>query len=151
RTSRVVASNTRRVSATHGILWIVIIKPVNVRSEHQILVRSEFVVQAPVDQSLAIVACDVEMPIRRQHKRRQRGREERRSVLPRVIRRHEKEGLVLYCWATDRARHLLQRIRYINRIDGPERGRCYTSRDRWRAEVPGRKRVSLPVTRTEQV
>src|SRR5262245_14675037 len=127
RTSRVVASNTRRVSATHGILWIVIIKPVNVRSEHQILVRSEFVVQAPVDQSLAIVACDVEMPIRRQHKRRQRGREERRSVLSCVVRRHEEEGLVFEYWAADRAGDLLQRIWYINRIDGLEGGRCNTS------------------------
>src|SRR5262249_24280551 len=60
-----------------------------------------------------------------------------------------EEGLVLDDRPAERAGDLLQRIRNVYRIDSSERGgRNATRHGRW-AEALGRKRLRLPVARTD--
>src|SRR5262249_13841540 len=137
RTPRVISSNTRRACAAHRILRIVVIEAVNICSQHQILVLSQLMVQPPIDQSLAVVTFVSEMSICGQHESRQRGREERCSILMCVVRRHKKEGLVFEDWPTNRSGNLLERIGNIHWVDGLERGGCDASEHLWGTEVPG--------------
>src|SRR5437867_7010631 len=84
--------------------------------------------------------------MRRQQKGRQRAREERRSILTRVISRGEKEGLVLDNWPANRAGKLLQCIRDVHGVDSLEcGGRDAASHGRW-AEALGREGLCLPAT-----
>src|SRR5215831_6766351 len=151
RTPRVIASNTRRACAAHRVLRIVVIETIDICSEHQVLVLSQLVVQPPIDQSLAVVTFVVETSVRRQYECRQSGREERRSILVCVVRRHKKEGLVFDDWPTNRSGYLLQRIRDVNRIDSPKCSWCNAGKYGRRTEIPGRKSFSLPVTRPEHI
>src|SRR5262245_66376450 len=88
--SRVPSRDARRVRSADVVLWIVVVKPIYVETAHQRLPRRELVVQPPVEEKLAVMTCVVEAPARRQQKGRQRAREERRSILPRVVSRGEE-------------------------------------------------------------
>ena len=145
---RVPARDARRVRAAHGVLRVVVVKPVDVHAQHQGLVRRELVVQPSVEERLAVVARVVEVAIRRQHEGRQRAREERGSILPRVVGRGEEERLVLDDRPADRAGELAQRIRNVHRVDRGERGGRDAGRHGRRAEALGRERLRLHVAGT---
>ena len=145
----IAARDAWRARAANRVLRVVIVKPIDVRSEHQGLVRGELVIKPRIDERLSIVTFEVEMAIRRQHESRQTGREERRSILPCVVSRCEKEGFVLDDRPADRAGVLFKRIRNLHRADRPERGWQQAAQYGRRAEVGVRKRLRLPITRTD--
>ena len=97
-------------------------KPIDIDAQHQVLVRGvSFWSSAAIDQRLAVVAGVSEVAIRGQEKCRQRAREKRRAILPRVVARDEEEGLVLDDRPADRAGKLAQRIGNVHRADRRER------------------------------
>ena len=79
-------------------------------------------IHARVHETLPIIARVGKAAVGRQQKRRQRVREERRPVLPRVVGGGEEEGLVLDKRSADRAGELIQLIRNVHRVDRRERG-----------------------------
>src|SRR5436190_2486145 len=49
RTARVLAGDTWRACPGHGVVWIGVVKPIDVRSYHQGLARRDLVVQPAVE------------------------------------------------------------------------------------------------------
>src|SRR5262245_24780244 len=104
RPPRVPARDARGVRPPDGILRVVVEETIDVDAKHQVLVRRELVVQPSIEKELPVASRVVEVTVRRQQEGGQGGRQERRSILPRVVRREEKEGLVLDDRTADGAR-----------------------------------------------
>src|SRR4030095_1654131 len=94
RPTRISASDAWCAGGTYGVLRIVVEEAVQVHAEHQRLLRIKFVVHASIKKRLAVVTDVSKIPIGRQHKRRQTGRQKRCSVLPGIVGRGEEESSV---------------------------------------------------------
>src|SRR5205085_5160151 len=64
--SRVPPRHAWRARTAHRVLWIVVIKPIEVYSEHQRLPGGELVVQASIEEPLAVMTGVGKIAIRRQ-------------------------------------------------------------------------------------
>src|SRR3954451_17563545 len=93
RSPCIQAGDAWRAGAAHSVLWIVVIEPVDVESKHQGLAGRELLVEASVNEGLAIVPRIVEVAIRGKQESGQRAREEGRSILPRVVAGDKEECL----------------------------------------------------------
>src|SRR2546426_10447606 len=67
RPARVTARDAWCTRAADCVLWVVVVKSIDVRSEHQCLTRCELVVQPCVDERLSVVTRVVEATVSRQH------------------------------------------------------------------------------------
>src|SRR5436190_1881332 len=85
----------RRAGADDGVVGIGVEHPIDVESQHQRLRRRDLVIEPRVDELLMVTTDIRETAVSRQHERRERARQERRSTLPRDVGRGEEEGLVL--------------------------------------------------------
>ena len=143
RSARVLAGHARRVRAADGVLRIVVVEAVEVRAQHQRLIRRELMIEASVEKRLPVVAGVMRGRRSPAARTPAASREERRPILPRVVGGEEEERPVLHDRTAEGAGVLAQRIGDVDRIDGRERRRRHAGRNRRRAEAAGRERLRL--------